>query len=194
MFNNSYFGDHKNALTTRFCDIWDSDCSFHTDYTTCGLTPNMKPTQGVYQNVKNLFYLLYAKYGNSYTLSSDINRFKMCVFTTIWKYGPQWERKLEVQQALRSLTEEQLSESFGAVYNHALYNGSEPSTDILEAIDSQNTTVFKKGKLDRYAMLLSVLDDRFTDEFLKRFEPFFQKFVSADSGLWYNHDTNYEGD
>ena len=77
--------------TNTFQEVWESAKAFTDEYATNGI-----PTTITVQNCTTLYYLLYAKYGNEYVRSSDQNRFKYCIWSTIFKYGPTWEKRLEI--------------------------------------------------------------------------------------------------
>lgn len=89
--------------TKLFTDIYESATDFATDYNGLGVPTTISST-----NVTTLYYLLYARYGNSPIANNDENQFKFKLFTTIWQYGPVWEKKLDIQTILRGLTEDQL--------------------------------------------------------------------------------------
>ena len=66
--------------------------------------------------------------------------------------------------------------------------GTAPSTSSLEelpGIDDQNTTQYKKNKLDAYANLMGLLEKDVTEEFLSKFKSLFLKFVEREIPLWY---------
>lgn len=71
------------SLTKKFTDIYPDYDTFEDDYT--GSPLNGAITN---DNLEILYYLLYAKYGNSHITNMDENQFKFKLFSTIWKYGP----------------------------------------------------------------------------------------------------------
>lgn len=175
--------------TVLFTDIYNNEEDFLKDYNNQNsefinkipalLDPNTATT---------LFYLLYARYGNSPIAFTDINQFKYRLFSIIWQYGPTWEKKLEIQAALRDLTVDQIQQGSKAIYNQALNPNTAPSTsslDELTYINSQNTTNYKKGPLDGYAALNELLATDLTDKFLKRFQICFKRFISSEKPLLY---------
>ena len=140
--------------TELFVDIWDDVADFKSDladspFAGCISTSNP-------DNVSVVFYLLYARYGNNPIANQDINQWKFKIFSVIFQYGPTWEKRLDVQNKLRSISDDDLLKGSKAIYNHA-YNPSEaPSTgtlDELNFINDQNTTNYKKSKMDAYAQL-----------------------------------------
>lgn len=135
-----------------------------------------------------LYYMLYANYGNSPISNSDENQFKYRVWSTIYMYGPTWEKRLEIQDKLRKLSEDELLKGGKAIYNHAFNPGTAPTTSDLEELDyinDQNTTNYKKSKLEGYAILMELLKTDVSRDFINKFKPMFLKFVQPEYPLWY---------
>ena len=184
--------------TVLFTDIYDNEEDFLKDYTNqnpdfVNKIPDLLDTN----TATTLFYLLYAKYGNSPIAFTDINQFKYRLFSIIWQYGPTWEKKLEIQAALRDLTVDQIQQGSKAIYNQALNPNTSPSTsslDELTYINSQNTTNYKKGPLDGYAALNELLATDLTDKFLKRFQICFKRFISSEKPLLFITEETEEDD
>ena len=183
--------------TVLFTDVWDDVTEFVADYKNNGI-----PYQYSYEkdgtsvtvqtvsdpNIQTLFYLLYAKYGNNPIANRDITQFKYKVFSLIYQYGPDWQKKLEVQYKLRGLTEDDLLKGSFAMYNAAVNPSTEPTvaaTTELNYINQQNTTRLTRGLLEGYNMLLGLLENDVTEEFVKRFNICFKKFVSSERPLIY---------
>lgn len=84
--------------TKTFTEIYDSATAFTTDYSTIDLG-------GITESslVTKLYYLLYAKYGNSPIANLDETQFKYKLFSLIFQYGPNWEKELGIQGILRNL-------------------------------------------------------------------------------------------
>ena len=60
---------------------------------------------------------------------------------------------MDLQNKIRNLSEDEIRTGTKAIYNQALNPGTEPSTGSLEeltSISAQNTTGYKKSKLDAY--------------------------------------------
>lgn len=73
-----------------------------------------------------------------------------------------------------------------AIYNSAMNPSTAPSTsslDELTYINSQNTTNYKKSKLEAYNILWSLLDDTLTAKFIEKFGICFKKFVYPEEPL-----------
>lgn len=184
---NSLYGSFRQI---KFSDVWDEVDEFLEDYEDNGV-----PTSITTTSATTLYYLLLSKYANSTIASSDINQFKLKVFATIFQFGPTWEKRLDVQKKLRELTDSDLEEGSTAIHNHAFHPATEPTTQTTEElsyIDEQNTTKYKKGKLDKYAMLWELLDTDVTGYFLKQFEKLFLKVVYPEAPLYYITETEEE--
>ena len=84
--------------TKLMTEVWNSASDFLTDYQNVGI-----PTTISNQNATTLYYLLYAKYGNTPIANYDENQWKYKVFSIIFQYGPTWEKRLDIQTTLRGL-------------------------------------------------------------------------------------------
>ena len=172
--------------TMLFCDVWDNAIEFVSDYKSSGLYENIAKISD--SSATMLFYLLYARYGNSPIANRDVNQFQYKIFATIFQYGPTWEKQLSVQKALRDLTDAEIRQGSKAIYNQALNPQTAPSTSTLDEltyINQQNTTNYKKSPLDGYAMLLELLDTDVTKAFIDKFNICFKKFVTPEKPLLY---------
>ena len=84
-----------------------------------------------------------------------------------------------------------------AIYNTANNPGTEPSTGSLEElpyINSQNTTGYKKSKMDAYANLLALLDTDVTEDFIKKFGKLFITILEPREPLWYGTEIGEDND
>lgn len=172
------WNNYQVYRTNTFQEIWDNADKFVQEYQNNGITATISEA-----SCRTLYYLLYAKYGNSPIAASDENRFKYEVWSTIFKYGPAWEKRLEIQDKLRNLSEDELLKGSKAIYNHAFNPGTAPAVGTLEelpAINEQNSTNFKKSKLEAYAMLMQLLQTDVTEEFLAQFAKLFRVFLLED--------------
>lgn len=155
--------------TKLFSDFYETVNDFCYDYQHVGI-----PTTISVDNAMTLYYLLYAKYGNSPIANFDENQFKYKLFSVIFMYGPTWEKKLDIQATLRGLTEAQIktgmaraisntgtvgntgsntynnltsADSGSDVHNHAYNPETEPSTQStteLNYINEQRVDKFGK--------------------------------------------------
>ena len=89
------------------------------------------------------------------------------------------------------MTEDEILAGTKAIYNHAFNPQTAPTTntvDELEYINEQNTTTYKKSKLDGYALLWAILNDGVTERFLREFRYHFLVVVEPQLPLWYVTD------
>lgn len=176
LFNNALYGNYR---TRTFTDIYPSQEEFSEAYSSSGLAGAISDT-----SVKTLYYLLYARYGNSHISSSDETRFQYDLYGIIFSYGPTWEKRLAVQKQLRELDDDDLMYGAKAIYNTALNPSTGPTVNSdgtpaeLNYINSQNTTNYKKSKLEAYSMLYGLLETDVTTEFINRFERLFNPWGS----------------
>lgn len=133
-------------------------------------------------NAKILYYLLYAKFGNSPIANLDVNQFKYKLFSNIFQYGPAWEKRLEIQEKLKALnlTEGDLFEGSTQIYNHAFNPSAAPTTQTnteLSYINDQNVSKHKKNIMVAYSELMALLRTDVTEDFLARFTKLFDPFA-----------------
>lgn len=178
--HQNLYGNYRNR---KFTDIWPSANVFVDAYANNGV-----PETITEETAEVLYYLLYARYGNSTIASSDENQFKYKVFSTIFMYGPTWEKRLEIQKAVRELSLEEVQKGGKAIYNTALNPNQSPTTDSLEEIkfiNQQNTSNFVKSKVDAYAIIIDLLETDVTEAFIGQFKKLFLQVVSPELPLWY---------
>ena len=116
--------------TKLFTEVWSSASKFLTDYQNVGI-----PTTIDTNNARTLYYLLYARYGNTPIANYDENQFKYKVFSIIFQYGPTWEKRLSVQQTLRDM---QLSDLIDNGALNELFS-SQGTSNSTSAINNGNT-------------------------------------------------------
>ena len=167
----------------KFCQVWDEDSKFLEDYKS---SPFHNAADCIIsdENVILTYFLLYNRYGNSQIANMDVNQFKFKVFGLIMQYGPTWEQKLKIQAKLRSLGLDDASEIYKgskAIYNHAYNPETQPKTgdlDELDYINDQNTTNYKKSKLEGLATLVELLRDDVSSQYIDKFRKLFKQFVA----------------
>ena len=193
MINGSFFGSYD---TRKFADIFPSYSDFETEYKDCELfSYDSEGNPGAntlkITSLKNLYYLLYAAYGNSSVANFDENQFKYKMWSTIFMYGPAWERRLEVQNVLRNLDESELMKGSRQIVNMAANPATEPSTvdtDELSYVNNQNVSKYVRSKIDAYQYLDSVLKTDVSKEFIDKFKKLFIIFVQPQRELYYTVD------
>ena len=177
---NSVYGNYR---TRTFTDIYPNVEDFIKDYTYNGIKTTITT-----DSITTLYYLLYARYGNSHIVNSDENQFKYRLFSTIFMYGPTWEKRLDVQDKLRGLTDKELIEGTKQINNHSYNPSTEPSTNDTEELpttNEQTSTKYKKSKMDAYAILIALLETDVTEEFVAKFKKLFLSIVEPQNPLWY---------
>ena len=188
MWNDMLYGNYRNL---KFTDVWGSADAFIMDYSGIGIPETIESSK-----VNTLYYLLYARYGNSTIASSDINQFKYKVFSAIYMYGPAWSKRLDLQLEAAALNiEDVMNDGGSAIYNHAYNPSQAPSTDTINElpyINDQNTTKYKKSRVDAIATILSLLETDVTEEFISKFKKLFLTIVEPELPLWYITETAEE--
>ena len=124
---NKMFPQYDTKLMT---EVWSDASGFLTDYQNVGI-----PTTISNQNATTLYYLLYAKYGNTPIANYDENQWKYKIFSIIYQYGPTWEKRLDIQTTLRGL---QLADLIDDGSYRAL--SSESGTQSSSKTGSDNNT------------------------------------------------------
>lgn len=179
--------------TILFNDVWEDVDSFKEDLADSPFASCISTSSP--DNVSLVYYLLYARYGNNPIANRDITQFKFKIFSILFQYGPSWEKRLDIQSKLRALTEDDIVKGSKAIYNTALNPSTAPSTQTLEElnyINSQNTTNYKKSKMDAYTQLWNLIQTDVTEEFLVKFRVCFKLFVSSERPLLYVSDDEEE--
>ena len=172
--------------TKLFTDIYETVNDFCYDYQHVGI-----PTTISVNNAMTLYYLLYAKFGNSPIANLDENQFKYKLFSVVFMYGPAWEKRLDIQNEIKNLSADDLLQGAKVIHNHAFNPSTDPSTATLEEltyINDQNTSNYKKSKMDAYGQLWSLISSDVTAEFLNKFNICFKKFVKPANPLIYVTD------
>ena len=190
--NNICSSLYGNYRTRKFTDIYPDVTTFTNDYNNIGI-----PTTITSENISTLYYLLYAKYGNSHIANSDETQFKYKLFGTVFSYGPTWEKRLDMQNELRTMSDDDLIKGSKQIVNHSYNPSTTPSTATLEeltTINEQNTNNYKRSKLDAYAFLWDLLATDVTTEFINKFKSLFLVIVEPQLPLWYLTELNQEED
>lgn len=182
-YSGSYYGNYR---TRTFSEIWPEVTDFLTDYNAGQIPVTIKETDSL--TPTTLYYLLYAKYGNSHIASMDEQQFKFKLLSEIWLYAPAVNKKREIQQKLINLTDDELIKGSQLISNIASNPSSEPSSDSLEAltyINEQHTNTNVRGKLDAYANLYEILKQDIINTFLSKFKHLFITIVEPEMPLLY---------
>ena len=179
---NNYYRNEK------FTDIYPDVQTFLTEYKTSPLyDEEMQDT-----NLMKLYYLLYAKYGNSTIASSDINQFKYKLYSIIYDQGPIWQKYLYIQKQLRSLSNDEILKSSEYINSHA-YNPGQYMNDngILDYINDQTKSTTYNATINGYYSYLNTLNS-FTETFLDMFKSLFLTVVAPEKPGWYGMDSDID--
>lgn len=177
MSNIPWFRQPITSLT--FAQIWPDYASFKSDFDALKVGFGTSFTLKA-DSIMTTYYLLLARYGNSPITNSDPGQFKMKIMSVMYGYGPTWERKQEIQNTLRALSESDLLVGAKQIYNHAYNPSSTPSTgalDELDYINDQSTSNNKKSKMEAYSILWNILKADTTKEYVDKFKSCFSVFV-----------------
>ena len=177
------------SSTKTFVEVYGSWEDFLTD---SGTIFTLNITE---DNLKTLYYLLYARYGNNFITNWDETQFKAKLWGLIWQYGPTWEKRLDIQDKLREIGDTELLDGAKAIYNHAFNPSTDPSTQSLTEltyINDQNTTNYKKSKMDAYTQLWNLLITDVTEDFVARFKPLFKKVIAPYTYLYESEEDDNE--
>ena len=150
--------------TNLFCEIWDSSDSFLADYNNTGTEfTNQVPTTISQENALMTYLLLFSRYGNNPIANYDVTQFKNKIFTIIWQYGPAWEKRLSMQEDIRNLTLQEITQgtktdwsSEGSqsqnnsgtdttINNHAFNPSTAPTTQTTNELDYIDQQQVAKG-------------------------------------------------
>lgn len=173
--------------TMTLVEVWDEATDFVTEYS--ALNTNMKTITT--DSATTLYYLLYARYGNSPIANMDVNQFKYKVWSIIFTSGGTWEKKVDIQKAIRTLTLNDLKQGATTIYNRALNPESAPSTSTtteLTYVNEQNVQKFSKNDSQAYAEWMAILEEDVTSSFLDKFRGLFKKFVANERPIVYTDD------
>ena len=142
-------------------------------------------------SLKTLYWLLYARYCDNPIVNYTVDNFKAKIVALTFQKAPTWERKLSLQETLRSLSESDLLTGARTIFNKALHPEAEPGTDTdeeLDYINAQDVSKQRRSKLDAYSYLQDVLKTDVTEEFIKSYSKLFSKFVSPTVTRIYEND------
>lgn len=184
-FYEQYNGSslYGNYRTRTFSQVFEEYSNFNEEWNRTVFSTEIETLP-----IELIFYLLYSRYGNSSIASSDENQFKYKLFSIMFQYGPTWKRELEIQKKVRALTEDELREGTRSTVNNAANPSTAPSTvdtEELPYVNQQNVSKVKRSKVDGYALVLSLLKDDVTEEFIRRFQKLFLNIVEPERPLWY---------
>lgn len=127
-----------------------------------------------------LYWLLFARYGNNPITNNTVNQFKAKMVSIVFSKGPSWEKNLDIQSKIRSLSDEELRKGAVNIYNQALHPETSPGTGTTEELDyinQQNVNKHKRSAMDAYSFLMDLIKTDVTEVFIKAFSGLFSRFV-----------------
>lgn len=190
MATKNYIPEYNTPL---FTDVWSSADEF-VDELYYGEESFPFDSMGD-NDFRTTYYLLYARYGNSPIANMDVNQWKWKVASVIFQYGPTWCVRMSTQLEIRNMDVEELLISGKDIYNHAYNPNTLPSTATtqeLDYINEQNTTIRKRNRIDAYRNILSLLNDNLVEEYLDKFKYLFKTFVLPENPVLFITDKDEE--
>ena len=139
-----------------------------------------------------LYYLLWARYASSHIRSDYPQQWKMKIMMTVFEYGPTWSKRLEIQEKVRNMSDDEIQKGTIMTYNSAMNPDGAPTTDTwdtLKGINSQNKNLYQRGKLDSYAYIDQILKADVTRDFIEKFKKFFD--IMAAPGMKLDYDLSH---
>ena len=184
-FSENLYGSFRNP---SFSDLFPDLDTWQAEVTACQLPLTTLIGAANSPQMTQIYYLLYGKYGNSTIAGSDVNQWKYRLWGKIYQFGPTWWKRMSLQKDIRDLTVAELQAGGKVVYNHSYNPSTAPSTgslDELTTIDDQNTSNFKKSKIEALTLQWQMLDDDVTGVFLEQFRKLFLTIVAPELPLLY---------
>lgn len=179
-----YRSDYGSLTRTRtFSAIFEEINSFQTEFSTTPFSDDFSQS-----DIELIYYLLLSNFANSHIASSDENRFKLKLFTTIFQYAPTWLKRLELQKKIRNLTDDEILQGAKTINNNAFNPATNPGTGATEElpyINNQTTTSYKKSKIEAYSQIWNLLEVDVTDQFVYQFKKLFMVLVYPEDALLY---------
>lgn len=190
-FRNYTFSDMYPTLDAFLNGYKDS----FGDFISLGYNNVEIPKKLTEENIKTLYYLLYGQYGGS-TITGD-DQFQWCyqLWSTVFMYGPTWEKRLKIQDEIRAMTIDEAIKGSVSINNQSLNPSEAPvadSDDILKTINTQTVNKFNKSKVEGYQYLIDLLETDVTKMFLDKFKVLFLKIVAPQEPLWYTTEITQE--
>ena len=182
---NNMYGTYRNV---KFTDLFPDLATWQSKVTACQLPLTSLIGAANSPQMTQIYYLLYAKYGNSVIAGADENQWEYRLWAKIYQFGPTWWKRMQLQKDIRDLTLTELQTGGKVIYNHANNPSTAPSTATLteiEYIDDQNTSNYQKSKIEGLTLQWQMLDDDVTGVFLEQFRKLFLTVVAPELPLIY---------
>ena len=170
--------------TSTFIEVYPTSTDFIDSFNDSAFASYIYPADGGDDMLTLIYWLLTSKYKNSHIADTDDDSFKNKINATIFQYEPTWAKTLEIQTALRKLTEAELRSGSIAKFTHG-YNpstvpGTANSDTEIETVNEQTLNKYTKSKLDGYAELVGMLEQDITQEFINKFSRLFMKTIDTE--------------
>lgn len=189
MNNYPQSSNYRSFATNTFKEIFTTVEEFKKFYETCGL-PTVFTKE---ESITTLYYLLYARYANSHIANYDEGQFKYGMFSIIFQYGGTWEKELELQKQIRTMTIESLRDGGTNTYKHALNPGTPVGDETIMSYTNEMTTNANKKSLgNAYVEIDALLKRDVSNYFLDRFRPLFSKFAFSQYDVLYTNEIEGE--
>ena len=175
-----------------FQEVWEKSSDFVTDYQTSGVNTSaqaMGLNQITDSELTMIYYLLYSRYGKNPYAADDLYRFKYTLFSTIFMYAPTWLKRLDIQNKLRNLTDDELINGTISIMSNAATPGEiKAPTELINGINTQNVASTKKSKIAAYSDLVDLLKTDVTEQFLDKFKKLFLYVVAPQFPYLYKNE------
>ena len=146
--------------------------------------------------LKLLFVMLTARYGDREVLGySNMYRWEMKLQYVIYTYGSEWYTKLQIQDELLKLSDDDLKRSNVTIQNVADNPATSPDSSTIEEltyINKQITNATKRDKLSILLLKYRSIGSYANEEFLKKFENLFSRFLTGDKPIYYYRNKKHE--
>lgn len=165
-----YYG----STNRTFNDIFPDFDTFKTQYNKTAFAGAVSDDE-----LQIIYALLSGEFRNSPVANDDENQFEARVFSIIWRSGPAWARKVALQKTIREMTDDELKKGSTEIYNHATNPSTAPSTlstQILNYITDQNSTIRIRNPQEAYALLQRIIVDDVSTYFIESFRPLFRQW------------------
>jgi hypothetical protein len=184
MSNKSYYGSYR---TRRFVEIFPNFEEFNQFYKASPFSDTFTEPG----NLEKLYVLLLGEYGNSHIGYSSEDQFKFQMISLIFSFGPTWEKRLILQEKIRTMSLEEIKRGGRVIYNKAFNPSTTPGTGTnneLPYINEQNSNNYIKSDIEAYGLQIAMLETDVTRPFIAKFKPLFLAVVAPDYPLLYGVD------
>ena len=168
----------------KFIEVYPTVQDFKAEYQKIGLTKVLTD-----EYMTNLYILLCSRWGEAHISNNSVYNFKQQVCSTIYMYGPAWQKRLQLQKNLVGLNLSDIQVGDTKIYNHSYNPSTQPTTQYLNqlpTINEKNTAKIKKGKVQAIRDLWMMIQTDVTKEFIDRFEHLFIPIMALQRPALYD--------